>query len=143
MAAWNALDERLDCIGPTAHAILRIGAGLLFLQHGVAKLFGWLGGVGGQGGTVDLMTRYGLAGIIEVFGSLLIILGLATRPVAAIAFVQMLAAYGLAHMPDGGFPIQNRGEPALLFALIWLFLVGNGAGPWSVDRALAAHRGPG
>lgn len=141
MAGLGELEKRLARLGPATHAILRIGAGLLFLQHGVMKLFGWLGGTDGQGATVDLMTRFGAAGVIEVFGSLLIIIGLATRPVAAIAFVEMLAAYGLAHMPQGGYPIQNQGELALLFGLVWLFLVGNGAGPWSVDRALAARRG--
>lgn len=141
MGGLASLETRLDRYGPATHAILRIGAGLLFLQHGVMKLFGWLGGVGGQGATVELMTRYGAAGVIEVFGSLLIIIGLATRPVAAIAFVEMLAAYWLSHMPQGGYPIQNQGELALLFGLVWLFLVGNGAGPWSVDRALAARGG--
>jgi putative oxidoreductase len=141
MAGLGTLETRLDRIGPATHAILRIGAGLLFLQHGVMKLFGWLGGMDGQGATVDLMTRYGAAGVIEVFGSLLIIIGLMTRPVAAIAFVEMLAANWLVHMPQGGFPIQNQGELPLLFGLVWLFLVGNGAGPWSVDRALAGRRG--
>ena len=131
------LERRLAPMAGPTHAILRIGAALLFMQHGVMKLFGWLGGVDGQGGTVELMSRMGLAGVIEVFGSILIIVGLATRPVAAIMFVEMLAAYWIAHMPQGGFPIQNGGEVPLLFALVWLFLVGNGAGPWSADRVLA------
>jgi putative oxidoreductase len=90
---------------------------------------------------VELMSQFGLAGIIEVFGSALIIIGLATRPVAAIAFVEMLFAYFLVHHGQGGFPVQNGGELPLLFALIWLFLAGNGAGPWSADHALAARRG--
>ncbi|HUF13954.1 MAG TPA: DoxX family protein [Longimicrobiales bacterium] len=136
----EALDRRLARFGGPAHAILRIGAALLFLQHGVMKLFGWLGGVDGAGGTVELMSIYGLAGVIEVFGSILLAIGLFTRPVAAIAFVEMLAAYAIAHMPQGGFPVQNQGELALLFALVWLFIATNGPGPWSVDRRLA-HRG--
>lgn len=136
MKALATIETRLNRIGPATHAILRIGAALLFMQHGVMKLFGWLGGVDGNGATVELMSLMGLAGVIEVFGSILIIIGLATRPVAAIMFVEMLIAYGKVHMPQGGFPIENGGELPLLFALIWLFLVGNGAGPWSVDRTL-------
>jgi putative oxidoreductase len=133
----ESIDRKLAPLAGPTHAILRIGAALLYMQHGVMKLFGWLGGIDGQGGTVDLMTRYGVAGVIEVFGSILIIIGFLTRPVAAIMFVEMLAAYWLVHLPQGGFPIQNGGEIVLLFALVWLFLVGNGAGPWSVDRNLS------
>ena len=135
----RAMERRLAPLAGPTHAILRIGAALLFVQHGVMKLFGWLGGVDGQGGTVELMTKFGLAGVIEVFGSLFIIAGFLTRPVAAIMFVEMLAAYWIAHLPQGGYPIQNGGEIVLLFALVWLFLVGNGAGPWSVDAALRRH----
>ncbi|HEX6588746.1 MAG TPA: DoxX family protein [Longimicrobiales bacterium] len=132
----GAMERRLAPLAGPTHAILRIGAALLYMQHGVMKLFGWLGGVDGQGGTVELMTKFGLAGVIEVFGSLFIIAGFLTRPVAAIMFVEMLAAYWIAHLPQGGYPIQNGGEIVLLFALVWLFLVGNGAGPWSVDAPL-------
>lgn len=129
--------------GPT-HALLRIGAGLLFMQHGAQKLFGAFGGMGGQGQKVDtLFSQMGLAGVVELFGGLLIAIGLATRPVAAVAMIQMIAAYFIAHLPQGGFPVQNGGELALLFALVWAFLVGNGAGPASVDAALARRRGPG
>ena len=132
----ESIDRRLAPLAGPTHAILRIGAALLFMQHGVMKLFGWLGGMDGNGATVELMSRMGLAGVIEVFGSILIVIGFLTRPVAAIMFIEMLAAYWIAHMPQGGFPIQNGGEVPLLFALVWLFLVGNGAGPWSVDREL-------
>jgi putative oxidoreductase len=129
--------------GPT-HALLRIGAGLLFMQHGAQKLFGALGGMDGQGMKVDnLFSQMGAAGVLEFFGGLLIVIGLATRPVAALLFIQMLVAYFQAHMPQGGLPIQNHGELALLYALIWAFFVGNGAGPLSVDAALAGRRAPG
>jgi putative oxidoreductase len=128
--------------GPT-HALLRIGAGLLFMQHGAQKLFGALGGMDGQGMKAELMTQMGLAGIMEFFGGLLIAIGLLTRPVAALLFLQMLVAYFQAHMPQGGLPVQNGGELALLYALVWAYFVGNGAGPASVDAALAQRRGPG
>ncbi|HEX6911794.1 MAG TPA: DoxX family protein [Longimicrobium sp.] len=126
--------------GPT-HALLRIGAALLFMQHGAQKLFGAFGGMGGQGQKAELMSRMGLAGVVELFGGLLIAIGLATRPVAAIAMIQMIAAYFIAHLPQGGVPVQNGGELALLYALVWAFFVGNGAGPLSVDAALARRPG--
>lgn len=122
--------------GPT-HALLRIGAGLLFMQHGAQKLFGVLGGMGAPGQKAELVSLMGLAGILEFFGGLLIVIGLATRPVAVLLFIQMLWAYVQVHMPQGGLPIQNQGELALLYALVWAFLAGNGAGPASVDAARA------
>ncbi|HEX6040905.1 DoxX family protein [Longimicrobium sp.] len=128
--------------GPT-HALLRIGAGLLFMQHGAQKLFGALGGVDGKGMKVELMGQMGLAGVLEFFGGLLIVIGLATRPVAALLCLQMIAAYFIAHMPQGGLPVQNGGELALLYALVWAYFAGNGAGPASVDATLAGRRGGG
>jgi putative oxidoreductase len=125
--------------GPT-HAILRIGAGLLFMQHGAQKLFGVLGGMGAPGQKAELMSQMGLAGVLELFGGLLIVIGLATRPVAAILFLQMLVAYFMAHAPQGPVPVQNGGELALLYALIFLYFAGNGAGPASVDASLAGRR---
>jgi putative oxidoreductase len=127
--------------GPT-HAALRIGAGLLFMQHGAQKLFGALGGMDGQGMKAELVSQMGLAGILEFFGGLLIAIGLLTRPVAVLLCIQMLWAYVQAHLPQGGLPIQNQGELALLYALTWAYFAGNGAGPASVDAALA-RRGPG
>ena len=135
-----AMERRLAPLAGPTHAILRVGTALLFMQHGAMKLFGAFGGVDGQGGTVELMSRYGLAGVIEFFLSLFIVVGFLTRPIAALMFVEMLAAYWIAHMPQGGFPVQNGGEPALLFALVWLFLLGNGAGPFSVDASLRDRR---
>jgi putative oxidoreductase len=120
-------------LGPVTHAALRIGAGLLFMQHGVQKLFGFFGGVGPNGEAVQLMSQFGLAGVLETFGGLLIVLGLFTRPVAVLVALEMLVAYFQVHYPQGGMPIENRGELPLLFMLVWLFLAGNGAGPASLD----------
>ncbi len=121
-------------LGPASHAILRIGAGLLFMQHGAQKLFGWLGGIDGAGGTAPLFSLMGVAGILEFFGGAFIVLGLFTRPIALLLLIEMLVAYFMAHQSQGGFPIQNQGELALLYALIWLFLAGHGAGPASLDH---------
>ncbi|MCI0356359.1 MAG: DoxX family protein [Acidobacteria bacterium] len=122
-------------LAPAAHAILRIGAGLLFWQHGLQKLFGLFGGFGGTpGATAPLVSQFGLAGVLETFGGLLLILGLFTRPVAAVLVLEMLAAFFIAHLPRGGWPIQNGGEVPLLYALVFAFLATNGAGIWSVDQ---------
>ncbi len=120
-----------------AHTVLRAGAGILFLQHGLQKMFGLLGGfMGTPGATAPLMSQMGLAGVLEVVGGTLIILGLFTRPVALVLMLQMVAAYFIAHLPQGGWPIQNGGEPALLFLLVFAFLAANGAGALSLDRLI-------
>ena len=122
-----------EALGRHAHALLRIVAGVLFLQHGLQKLFGTFGGVDNVGGTVGLDSLLGVAGILEIGGGLLLILGLLTRPIAAVLLVEMVAAYFIAHVPRGGWPIENQGELALLYAGIFAFLAMNGAGPVSVD----------
>jgi putative oxidoreductase len=133
--SYSAATSPLEALGPALHAILRIGAGLLFMQHGAQKLFGALGGE-----AVPLVSLMGLAGILEFFGGLLIVLGLLTRPVALILALQMLAAYVMAHVPKGPWPILNAGELALLYMLIFLFLAGNGSGTWSLDHVLKRRR---
>ena len=119
--------------GGITHALLRMVAGLLFMLHGGQKLFGWFGGPGGDGGTVELASLMGLAGILELAGGALIIVGLFTRPVAFVLSGEMAVAYFMAHFPNGFWPIENRGEPAALFAFIFLFFAFNGAGPLSAD----------
>lgn len=116
-----------------AHTFLRIGTGLLFFMHGTPKLFGWFGGFG-EGGTAELLSLYGLAGVLEVFGGLLILVGLFTRPVALVLALEMLVAYGKAHLPRGLVPYENSGELALLYMCVFILLAGWGAGPFSVDR---------
>ncbi len=119
---------------PAALAILRIGAGLLFMQHGLQKLFGLLGGFGGMpGGTAPLASLMGLAGVLELVGGALIVAGLFVRPVGLILAAEMVVAYFYAHLPQGGAPVQNGGELALLYALVFGFLSARGAGPVSVD----------
>lgn len=120
----------LNTLAPAAHALLRAGSGLLFLQHGLMKLFGWLGGT-----RVELASMLGVAGILEFVGGILLIVGLFTRPVAIVLTVQMVVAYLTAHLPRGGWPVENQGELALLYALIFIFLATHGAGPYSVDAA--------
>jgi putative oxidoreductase len=129
-------------LGRSTHALLRIGAGLLFVEHGLQKLFGMLGGLGPDGGVAPLMSLMGAAGVLEFAGGLLIVTGLLTRPMAVLLFLEMMVAFYLSHWPQGGWPVQNGGELALLYGTIFLFLAGNGAGPLSVDQwMLDALRG--
>jgi len=124
----------LASLGPIAHAVLRIGAGLLFMEHGLQKLFGMFGGFGGTpGATAPLASQMGLAGILETGGGLLLVLGLFTRPVAFLLAGEMLVAYFQAHFPRGGWPLENGGELPLLYVVVFLFLAANGAGPASLD----------
>ncbi|NIP82968.1 MAG: DoxX family membrane protein, partial [Gemmatimonadetes bacterium] len=129
---------------PTFRTVARIGIGLLFWVHGAQKLLGWFGGFGQDGGTVELMTRFGAAGIIEFFGGLAIILGVLTRPVALILALEMLIAYFWAHVPRGGlWWWANGGERALLYCFVWLYFSTAGAGPFSLDARMAAAAGAG
>jgi len=119
------------------HALLRIVAGLLFLMHGGQKLLGWFGGI--PGGALPPLMQF--AGVLELVGGSLVLLGLLTRPVAFLLAGEMAYAYFMQHVAHGGpIPIVNHGEPAVLFCFIFLFLVGNGAGIWSVDSLRAHHR---
>lgn len=118
---------------PQAYAILRIMAGLLFMQHGVQKLFGWLS----TRPAVDLVSLRGLAGIIETFGGLMLVLGLWGSVAAFIASGTMAVAYFMAHAKDGFFPIVNRGELAVLYCFVFLYIAARGSGIWSVDRVMS------
>lgn len=118
------------------HAIMRIVVGLLFMQHGAQKILGWFGGVDGNGMTPPLMSLSGFAGVLELVGGFLIVIGLFTRVVAFILSGEMAAAYFMAHMPQNLVPILNGGELAAFYCFVFLFFAFNGAGPLSVDCAL-------
>jgi putative oxidoreductase len=112
-------------------SVLRIVAALLFLMHGTQKLFGVPADA--PRSPVALMSQMGLAGVLELFGGLLLLLGLGTGPVALVLAAEMAAAYLMAHAPGGPWPILNGGELALLYAVVWLYLAAAGPGPWSID----------
>ncbi len=134
----SSVGGTLASLAPAMHALLRIGAGLLFMQHGLQKLFGMFGGFGDTpGATAPLVSQMGLAGVLECFGGLLLVLGLFTRPVAFLLAGEMLVAFFQAHFPRGGWPIENGGELPLLFMVVFLFLAANGAGPASLDSRRA------
>ena len=122
-----------DCPKAT-HALLRIMTAFLFIPHGYQKLFG-LGGVGPRDGTLPM-----IAGSIELVGGILILIGFRTRWVAFLCSGLMAAAYFMAHAKDGFLPLLNRGELAVLYCFVFLFLWANGSGPWSVDDLLAKRK---
>ncbi len=136
------LTQSLDRLQPFSLALLRIAAGLLYMQHGAQKLFGVLGGVPPEGTAVPLFSLMGLAGVLEFFGGFLIAIGLLTRPVAFLLAGEMAMAYFvLQHLPQGIWPILNGGELALLYMVIFLFLVTAGAGALSLDALLGGRAG--
>ena len=119
--------------------LMRVVAGLLFMMHGAAILFGWFGGMPGDA-KVQLMSQQGIGGILEFFGGILIMLGLATRVAAFILSGVMAVAYFQFHQPMGTIPIQNHGEPAVLFCFLFLYLAARGAGVFSLDALFAKNR---
>lgn len=127
-----------------AHSALRIAAGAAYFSHGAQKLLGWFGGFG-DGGTAELMTRFGAAGVIETVAGACIILGLFTRPLAFIASGEMAVAYFWIHTGGSGqlFWWQNRGELVMLYSFIFLYFAATGAGPHSLDAWLARRKGGG
>jgi putative oxidoreductase len=117
---------------PRLLSVLRIITAFLFLQHGTAKLFGFPHVA--MFDELSLFSLIGLAGVLEVVGGLLLMLGLFTRPVAFILSGEMAFAYFIAHAPKGLLPLLNGGEGAVLFCFIFLYLAAAGGGPWSLDR---------
>lgn len=121
----------------TPFAIFRILVGLMFLQHGLQKIFGLLGGNAVDLSLTNLMFY---AGIIELIGGILITLGLFTRITASISALEMLGAFIMGHVMKETIvliPIINRGELALMFFAAFLVLAAHGPGKWSLDKALA------
>jgi putative oxidoreductase len=123
----------LETWRPRALAVLRIVTAYLFMAHGTAKLFGVPYQKMFEG--LQLMSLSGLAGVLEVFGGLLILIGLFTRPVAFVLCGFMAVAYFMAHGSQGNvaLPMLNGGELAVLYCFVFLYLVFAGAGAWSID----------
>ncbi len=119
---------------PYARSILRVAAGFLFTLHGLQKLVGLFGGVGGHGAHVAFGSLLWVAAILESAGGIAIVLGLFTRPVAFVLCGEMAVAYFRTHAPRGMWPIVNGGELAILYCFIYLYVFTAGPGPWSMDR---------
>ncbi|MDX6807076.1 DoxX family protein [Terrihabitans rhizophilus] len=125
---------------PIMLSVLRIMTGLLIMQHGTQKLFGFP--EASARGMPPLVSLMGLAGVIELVGGLLIVIGLFTRPTAFLLAGFTAVAYFMAHASKSFFPILNGGELAALYCFVFLYLMLAGAGPWSLDarRGLEASR---
>jgi putative oxidoreductase len=124
----------LESLTPKALAVLRIVTGFLFVQHGTAKLLG-VPHVD-MFNDLPVFSLIGFAGILEIVGSVLVILGLWTRPAAFVLSGEMAVAYFMAHAAQGHVlsPALNQGESAVLFCFIFLFLSAAGGGAWSIDN---------
>jgi len=120
--------ERLSPYQAVALALLRIIAALLFIEHGTQKLFGF------PPAPYAITTLFFVAGIIELVGGILILIGLFTRPIAFLLSGEMAIAYFMVHMPINFFPANNQGDGAVLFCFIFLFLVFAGPGEWALDN---------
>lgn len=118
---------------PRLLSVLRFVVGLCYVQHGMAKLLKYPPVP--EFANVELTSLLGFAGVLELVGGVLLILGLFTRPTAFILSGQMAVAYFMAHATQGFFPILNDGELAIVFCFVFLYIAAAGPGPWSIDAA--------
>jgi putative oxidoreductase len=114
-------------------ALLRIICAFLFLQYGATKLFAFPAGVMPGGGTAKLASLPGVAGILELVGGALLLVGLFTRAVAFVLSGEMAVAYFMGHATRGVWPVLNGGGLAIAFCFVWLYVSAAGAGAWSID----------
>lgn len=128
------------CAGWTPYllSLLRIVTGFLFMEHGGMKLLGFPAPMG----DIPLLSLMGLAGILELVGGFLILIGLFTRVTGFILSGEMAFAYFIAHAPQGFWPVLNHGEPAVLYCFIFLYLAAAGGGAWSADHAFCHRHKP-
>lgn len=125
--------EQLETVwAPRVLSILRIVAALIFFEHGSQKLLGFPP----TERVVEVMSLGWIAGVLELIGGALLVVGLFTRPVAFVLSGLMACAYWIAHAPQNVFPVLNAGDAAILFCFIFLYLVFAGPGPWSLDALL-------
>jgi len=131
----------LDHWAPRALALLRIVTGYLFLEHGTAKLLGFPHVA--MFDHLSIASLVGVAGVLELIGGALILVGLFVRPVAFVLSGEMAVAYFMAHATKGSplLPMLNQGEGAVLYCFVFLFLAAAGGGVWSVDSGWRRRTG--
>ena len=123
--------ENLETVwAPRVLSILRIVAALLFFEHGTSKLLGF---PPSDHSGPEFLSLSWVAGVLELVGGALLIVGLFTRLVAFILSGEMAFAYWMAHAPQGPFPLANGGDAAILYCFVFLYLAFAGGGPWSLD----------
>lgn len=116
-------------LADVAYLLLRLVAALLFAEHGLQKLFGLLGG-----SRMPLMSELGLAGVIELAAGVMVAFGVFPRWAALVASGEMAVAYLTMHAPQGFWPVQNRGELAVLYCFVFLYIAARGGGKLTVTR---------
>lgn len=119
---------------PYLLSVLRFVTGLTLLQHGTGKILHFPAGVVPP--TFNLASMPGYAGYIELVCGILLVLGLFTRPAAFLASGMTAVAYFMVHAPQGFFPILNKGELAVVYCFVFLYLCAAGPGPWSIDAKM-------
>jgi putative oxidoreductase len=130
------MDSFCQTWSPRLLSVLRIVTALMFLQHGTAKFFGFPHVAGFD--NLQIFSLLGAAGVLEIVGGVLLLIGLFTRPVAFILSGFMAVAYFMAHAPQGFYPLLNQGELAVLYCFVFLYLSVAGGGAWSADAARGA-----
>jgi len=126
---------------PELLSVLRIVAAFCFILHGTSKLLNFPAEPGAPAREIAMFSQPWFAGVLEMVGGGLLLLGLFTRPVAFLLSGEMAVAYFKVHAPMGFWPTLNHGEAAVLFCFIWLYFAAAGPGPWSLDAAMR-RQGP-
>lgn len=116
---------------PRVLSLLRIVAAFMFMSHGMQKILGF---PGPRPAVAELLSLTGVAGMLELCGGILLLLGLFTRPVAFLLSGEMAVAYFMAHAPQGFWPLLNRGELSALYSFVFLYFAAAGGGALSLDR---------
>jgi putative oxidoreductase len=129
------MDSTLATWSPRMLSVLRIVTALLFLQHGLAKLFHFPHVA--MFDDLELLSLGGVAGVIELVGGVLLLAGLFVRPAAFIMSGEMAVAYFMVHAPQNFFPILNQGDLAVLYCFVFLYFAVAGGGPWGVDAVMS------
>lgn len=132
----NSLVGRWISWAPYFLSLLRIIAAFLFIQYGATKILGWPAAVMPGGGTAPLASQAGVAGLLELCGGALLLVGLFTRPVAFVLSGLMAFAYFIGHAGEGFWPVLNGGAPAVIYCFVWLYISAAGGGPWSLDALM-------
>jgi putative oxidoreductase len=133
------MEKYLGNFAPQIYAILRIVSGFMFAMHGTQKLFGWPG----DRDPAELASLMGVAGIIELVGGIMIMIGLFGSIAAFICSGQMAVAYFMMHAPKDWNPLVNDGEKAVLYCFLFLYIAARGSGIWSVDATRKKNTHPG
>lgn len=131
------MEQFLDSWRPRVLSILRIVTAFLFMQHGGQKILSFPAEARAP---YELMSLSGVAGVLELFGGFLLLIGLFTRPVAFLLSGLMAFAYFLVHAPQGFWPLNNHGELAALFSFVFLYIFTAGGGSWSIDNLLKRNQ---